>query len=103
MKTLLNGLKRSIKRRSFMKKGLTAAGGAATVGSGLQTTVFVARASRSTTALISSAGLGCWGEAPLLSAHDYEPEHRHHFSQHNRLGDGIDRVLVRWEQEAGKA
>jgi len=27
MKTLLNGLKRSIKRRSFMKKGLTAAGG----------------------------------------------------------------------------
>jgi hypothetical protein len=33
MKTLLNGLKRSINRRSFMKKGLTAA--AATVGSGL--------------------------------------------------------------------
>jgi len=35
MKTLLNGLKRSINRRSFMKKGLTAAGAAATVGSGL--------------------------------------------------------------------
>ena len=35
MMTLLNGLKRSINRRSFMKKGLTAAGAAATVGSGL--------------------------------------------------------------------
>jgi len=34
MKTLLNGLRSSINRRSFMKKGLTAAG-AATVGTGL--------------------------------------------------------------------
>ena len=36
MKNLLNGLKSSINRRSFMRKGLTAAG-AATVGAGLLT------------------------------------------------------------------
>ncbi|PYX76787.1 MAG: hypothetical protein DMG72_03925, partial [Acidobacteria bacterium] len=36
MKDLLNGLKSSINRRSFMRKGLTAAG-AATVGAGLLT------------------------------------------------------------------
>ena len=36
MKDLLNGLKRSINRRSFMRKGLTAAG-TATVGAGLLT------------------------------------------------------------------
>ena len=36
MKDLLNGLKSSINRRSFMRKGLTAAG-AATVSAGLLT------------------------------------------------------------------
>src|SRR5258706_12093106 len=45
----------------------------------------------------------CDGHLWLSRAHDREPEHKHHFSQHQRLAVVVDLSLVGRKEEASNA